>query len=132
MSKNEVNLPGVNDAVGVLDAVYVDAFFSKLAEHGYQPRTDADAAAMLETGVQTDSIPNEPTEKSASDSPYAAINERLRSTLAEQGLVAPPSADEQIKSAAFMYAQNPDVYASVLAVKAAEAQAILDEQAAAE
>lgn len=120
----DIELPGIEKAAELIDSIYVDAFFSKLAEFGYQPRTEDDVAAMLQTGFQTDYLPN-PTEKQAAASPFVQINAQLGQ------LLNPQHGQDAVKQAAFALATDPDVYKSVLAVKAAQAEQFVAAQAAA-
>jgi len=121
----DIQLPDVGQASELLDRVYADAFFSKMAEYGYTPRTEADAVAMLETAAQTDQLPDE-TEKVAADSTFVAINSELSQLLAGQGL-ATPTFEDGVKQAAFTYATDANIYKSVLALKAAQAEALAQE-----
>jgi hypothetical protein len=125
---NDIQLPDVDKASQLIDTVYADAFFSKLAEFGFQPQNEADAVAMLETGMQTDHLPHPEAEKTAAVSPFAAINQELASVLRAEGAIQTPSYEDGIKQAAFAYATAPDVYKSVLALKTAQAEAFAAEQ----
>jgi len=127
MSK-DIQLPNVDQASQLIDTVYADAFFSKLAEFGFQPQNETDAVAMLETGLQTDYLPDPKAEKSAEASPFVAINQELASVLQNSNTAPALSTADHVKQAAFAYATAPDVYKSVLALKAAQAEAFAAEQ----
>lgn len=121
----DFQLPNPEQAIGVLDSLYAEAFFNKMAEYGLVPETQEGALAMLETAAQLDALPEQPSEKSASVDPFVDANEKLASVLQQHG-VGPDRAQVQqdsVKQAAAALSTNPDLYASVLSLKAAEAMA---------
>jgi hypothetical protein len=124
----EFQLPEVDKAAEVLDSLYAEAFFAKMAEYGHVPQTESDAYAMLETAAQLDAVDNDPAVKQAQEqgSPYAVANDSLKAVLSPQAGSNAYQQEEAIgvKQAAYALAQDPSLYASVLAVKAAEAEAL--------
>ena len=127
MTTNDQNsLPSPADAQAVLDNLYQEAFFTKLAEFGHQPATQEDAIAMLETGYQLDLLPdNSKQQKQAGQ--YAAANGLLKQALAEggveTGLAANTKQEAGIKQAAYTVANDPTYYGAVLALHMAQAAA---------
>jgi hypothetical protein len=126
-SNQEFQLPEIEKSAETLDALYAEAFFAKMAELGHVPETEADAVAMLETAAQLDAVDNDPAVKQAEEqgSPYAVANDSLNDVLSHSEL--PTFSQEEsvgIKQAAYALAQDPGLYASVLSVKAAEAEAL--------
>lgn len=124
MPNQDINLPSVEDAVGTLDAVYADVFFSKLAELGFAPRTEEGMLSALETAAYLDAVDG--GQKQASVDPFVDANAKLKQALANEQLINPAVFAQQsnaaIKQAAFAMAQHPDLYKAVLAVKTAQAQ----------
>jgi hypothetical protein len=120
-SDNNINLPSVDAAVGILDSVYSDVFFSKMAEYGLVPQTQEGALSMLETAAYLDSIPD--NTKQASEDPFVSANIRLKQALASEGVINPNVFAEQndvaIKQAAFALAHEPELYKAMLAVRTA-------------
>ena len=127
-SQAEFQLPEVEKAAEVLDSLYAEAFFAKMAEFGHIPQSESDALAMLETAAQLDLVSNDPavTQAEEQGSPYAYANESLKEVLAH---AEQPSEEVGIKQASYALAQDPSLYASVLAVKAAEAEALAEQEA---
>jgi len=119
----DIQLPGLDESAALLDRVYGDAFFSKMAELGHVPQTQQDAIGMLETAFSLDMVDPGQPEKQASESPYASANESLKQVLNEQGIGPGPEGEKQAaaKQTAYALAHDVNVYKSVLGVKAAEA-----------
>lgn len=119
----DINLPSVEDAVGLLDNVYADVFFSKLAEFGFAPQTEEGMLSALETAAYLDAVDG--GQKQASVDPFVDANSKLKQALANENLVNPAVFAQQnhaaVKQAAYAIASNPDVYKAVLAVKTAQA-----------
>ena len=113
-------LPPVEKAAELLDRIYVDAFFSKMAEYGHFPNSEQDAIGMLETAVALDAVDPAPQEKVSNDK-YAQANQNLQAYLGQQGILPDPEVDS-IKQAAYALAHDADVYRSVLSVLAAQAE----------
>jgi len=134
MSDNneQLALPELNNSVSTLDSLYAEAFFNKMAEYGHVPQTQEDAIGMLETAYQLDLVSSdEDTQKVAAaqyanSSHYANANSSLKEVLSSAGYGPSHQEVEQagIKQAAYSLAQDPNLYSSVLTVKAAEAEAI--------
>jgi hypothetical protein len=125
MSQAEFQLPDVGESVAVLDNLYAEAFFSKMAEYGYAPADIGEAENMLETAAYLDELPEESTHQksAAADSPYTDANANLKEVLASAGMIDVRGEElVGIKQASYACAQNADLYKAVLAVKAAEAQ----------
>ena len=128
----QFELPDLTDSVGMLDSLYAEAFFSKMAELGHVPQTEQDAVGMLETAFQLDMVSGEEgpqktaEEHYAHQSHYAAANHSLKEVLAHAGYGPSEEEVEQvgIKQAAAALAQDSGLYKSVLTVKAAEAEAL--------
>ena len=122
----DIQLPGANEAMGVLDQVYAEVFFNKMAEYGFSPSDEKEAYSMLETAAYLDSLPEDTQTKQAEYAPFTEANARLKEVLASHGAIDQEAeAYEQlasIKQAAYALAQNPDLYKAVLSVKAAEAE----------
>lgn len=123
---NEFKLPAVDEAMSTLDGLYADVFFSKMAEYGFVPPSEEGALSMLETAAYLDMVDG--GEKSASYAdPFVDANSKLKEVLASQQLIDPSALYAQkaasIKQASVAFAQNPEVYKAVLAVKSATAQA---------
>lgn len=120
----DLKLPALDEAVGTLDAVYADIFFSKMAEYGYHPQTQEDMVSMLETAAYLDTI--DTSEKTASAGVFADANAKLKQAMAAEGLLNPAQLVQEetlgIKQAAFAMAQEPALYTAVLTLKAAQNQ----------
>lgn len=120
-----IDIPNVDESLGTLDGLYAQAFFSKLAEYGIEPQSEEAAMAMLKTAAYLDMVESHPAVKQASVDPFVDAASRLEHVLADSGLLGgQPSAQQQlvgVKQAAYALAQDPDLYRSVLSVKAAEA-----------
>jgi hypothetical protein len=114
----QLQLPGVDEASGLMDQLYQEAFFGKMAELGFVPQNEKEATAMLDTAIQLDVV-EETTDKEASF--FQDANSALREVLVENGVSDAPQVQEQegLKQAAFALAQNPDLYRSVLTLQAA-------------
>ena len=131
-NNEQLALPELNNSVGMLDSLYAEAFFGKMAEYGHVPQTQEDAIGMLETAYQLDMVSgDEETQKVAAAqhanySHYANANNSLKEVLSSAGYGPSHQEVEQngIKQAAYALAQDPNLYSSVLTVKAAEAEAI--------
>jgi hypothetical protein len=125
MSTNkELTLPTPDDAVGTLDAIYADVFFSKMAEYGFQSQTQEGMLSMLETAAYLDQLPEETATKRASIDPFTDANAKLKQALASENLIDLSSETAVgIKQAAYALAQDPELYKAVISVKTAAAYA---------
>ncbi len=123
-------LPAVDAAAdNLFQGVYGRVFFHKLAQAGFVPRTEAQAQYMLKVAQTVREAEEAEAIKTASDSndPYAAAYHHLEQAVAQRGLKLPgrmdaASREYSFKQAAAALASDPDIYDSVLAVKAAEAE----------
>lgn len=101
-----------------------NAFFSKLAEFGVQPRNEKEAASLMEMAGIIRAAKEEQMAKVASDSddPFAAVNQILRGHLDQQGFSMHKQAGSgRAEAQASQIMQDPTIYNSVLGIKAAEA-----------
>ncbi len=133
-------LPHPQDAYNHLTAgVRGQVFFSKLASHGYNPRNDAEAESMMKLAVKLRAAADDPRVKAAeAEDSFAQVNADLDQALEHNGFghIAKAAGEngqvEDVRNnLAYSFGQNPDVYNSVLSIKAAEAQ-IYQEQVAAQ
>lgn len=123
---NALQLPEAGDSAALLESLFADAFFGKMAEYGFEPQSEREAVSMLETAYHLDTLPEEaPTVKSASySSPFESANNALKQVLVDNGLISAQDIVNEkmagVKQAAFACATDPRIYSAVLAVKAAE------------
>jgi hypothetical protein len=119
----DIQLPGLDESAALLDRIYGDSFFAKMAELGHVPQTQEDAVGMLETAFSLDMVDPGQSEKQAFEMPYASANASLNQVLGEHGIGPGPEDEKQAAATqtAFALAHNVDVYKSVLGVKTAEA-----------
>lgn len=113
----------------IFDGVHQRVFFHKLAQLGYVPTNEKQAAAMLELAGNLRMVEEEAAVKQAESSydPFEAANDALKTTLGQYGFSGPRdnAANEEavaIKQAAAAWSEDPDIYNSVLALKAYEAE----------
>lgn len=132
-NKQAAELPSPEDAYAHLfDQVHAQVFFTKVAQAGYAPRTEKEAADLLELAGKLRLVQEDPAVKQASDasSPYAVASSALDRLLGQNGMdgsTKQAAAQEQevaLNQAVGMLAQDPNIYNSVLSLKAAEAQSI--------
>lgn len=112
----------LDDANAVLDGVYLDAFFGKLASLGRVPSTEAEAADMLAMGDQLGAAAAEQEVKAAQDgaSFVQQAAAALGPALAQYGYGAfDHAANQAVKSAAYDLASDPAVYNAVLIARQA-------------
>jgi hypothetical protein len=119
--------PELDKAAGVMDNMYSEVYFGKLAQHGFVPKTAADIESMLETGLLLDSLPEDTQQKQAADSPYADAHTRLVNVLGQHGAIPPAVKEAESRQMALAVASDPEVYSSVLSIKAAQAAAGAEE-----
>lgn len=113
----QIQLPDAQAAGELLNGLYQDVFFGKLAELGYQPQTAEDAHAMLTIGYQLD-VAEQAQQKAAShESPIVRAQRLLSEKLAEFGLMPPADPDAVTKQAAAALARDPNVYGAILALQ---------------
>ena len=106
--------PEEQDAYNVLfHQIHAPVFFEKLAERGYEPQSDAEVNAMLESGAALMQAKLAERQKQASQQPSIVLQAHghLKQALADRGLAPPPSADfdQAIKQAAHRVAQDPNI-----------------------
>lgn len=134
MSKQNL-LPDPQSAFDhVFSEVHQRVFFSKCAAAGLPARNQQEAEWMLNTAGNLRQLEQVSQTKQAADTdnPYYQANAALNQLMTQMGFAQPQPAEQvmAIKSAAADLAQNPDIYNSILALKAAEAQQIQEELAA--
>lgn len=118
----------------LFDGVHQRAFFGKMAQlrPEYLPQNEKQASDLLELAGKLRLVDQEAVVKEAEESldPFAAANAALDQTMAHYGFGAVKAAAAQeesvaIKSAAADLMNDPDIYNSVLALKANEAETYL-------
>jgi len=126
----DVQLPDAEQAVATLDSIYVERFFDKMAGLGFQPNSDEEAMAMLQTAVQLDALPEKQANQQQVDqqqSPYVLANQKLAEFLQTSGVdtglqdLQKQSADNERAELAVALASNADLYKSALSVQQARA-----------
>jgi hypothetical protein len=134
-SSNQATLPDPQEAYAHLFTnVHQRAFFHKLASHGIEPQTPKEAQDLLELAGKLRVAAEDPSVKQAmagDDSRFGAANAALDNLLGQEPAYKQAQAQEQtvaIKQAAAHLAQDPDIYNSVLALKVAEAEALMAQQ----
>lgn len=108
--------------------VHAAVFFDRAGQRGRHPTTEKQASEMLQMGAKLATAFD--LEKQANDAdPFAQANRDLDSALAESGLgnvkFAAAEAEAGIDAMASQMMGRPDIYNSVLSMKAAEAAAAL-------
>jgi len=122
----KLELPPVEAAQDTLNQLYVERFFSKMAEYGFQPQTQEGAAAMLQTAVELDAVPELETKSASQSDPFVEAYSRLQKHAQAQGHGAASrekSAEIERRNWAYACARSPEIYGAVLSLKAAEAAA---------
>ena len=133
--ENQGVLPDPAEAYNNLfEGVHANVFFGKLANHGFQPQSEKEAADLLQLAGRLRHVDD--TEKAATaehsrfESPLGALDDVMEGA----GLGNIKSAqmhneeDQAIKSAASQLAQDPVFYNSVLSLKAHEAAVLANQQ----
>jgi hypothetical protein len=113
---NDVELPDVEQSAEVLDDLYRQAFFGKLAELQVVPQTEEDAVSLLKTAARLDAVPDEQSQKQA-NSFFQDADSALEYVLGASEVSAQPAFET--KSAAVQLAADPGLYAAALSVFAA-------------
>ena len=125
-------LPDAETAYNNLfNGVHARVFFNKCAAAGIAPQTQQEAQLMLDIAGDL-RLAKQAAAKQADDqsNPFVRMRQGLRSALEAKGLdvgikqAAAQDQDYQIKQAALDLSQDPTLYNSVLALKAAEAEDI--------
>lgn len=130
-------LPSVRQAYDtIFDRVHSRVFFQKCAAAGIAPRTQEEAAAMLETAGKLRLIHESQPVKAAAaqDNPFFQMNAGLDAVMAQYGLApaqpAPQEVEAGYKQAADVLFQDPEIYNAAITLKAYEAEQIRAELAA--
>jgi len=124
------SLPSPEDAYNhLLGNVHSQVFFGKLAQVGIHPQTEKEANDLLELAGKLRLVNDDPAVKQAAeaDSKYAKANAALDELFGKSGAMKQASAQEQdvaLDQAARTLAQDPQIYNSVLSIKAAQAEEI--------
>jgi hypothetical protein len=125
-------LPDQDTAYDTLfNGVQQRVFFQKMASRGYTPQNAQQAQTMLDTAGRINAVAEHTQVKTAAaqNDPYAMAGRALDAVLGQVGLDGPikQAQDRETanayQNAAYYFAQDPAIYNSVLAMKAAEAQA---------
>lgn len=119
------SLPTPQDAYGLLsNQVHNQSFFGRLGQYGISPRTEKEASDLLkmagqlrESGYDSHA---EQTQAADNASPITKAAAQLDNLLGSQNVKQ--NHDQAIKQACASLAQNADIFNSVLALKAAEAE----------
>lgn len=127
MTQTQPTLPDPQTAYDtVLQDVHARIFFNKCASAGFAPRSQEEAQAMLDTAGRLRQLNAVAREKAGSDSPYLQMNRALTETMAKQGFDHAALPHEEVehsyKEAAAFFANDPNLYNSVLALKVDEAE----------
>jgi len=114
---NSNDLPNPNDAYNYLFSnVHAEVFMNKLAGYGIVPSTEAEVSDLFALAGQLRHI-DSPTKQAADHSRFgsavAGLNAALTST--------PEAQDYAVKQATYDLANDPNIYNSILALKAHEA-----------
>lgn len=129
-SKQAPALPDATTAYQTLfDNIHQQVFFNKMAAYGHGVRDQQHAARMLDQAGKLRHLEEVELMKqaSAADDPYVAAGDYLDQHLASMGYATKtagyPSEEEMaIKAAAADFASVPEIYNSVLSLKAWEAE----------
>jgi hypothetical protein len=132
--ENQATLPQPADAYNHLfEGVHANVFFGKLANHGFQPQSEKEAADLLELAGRLRHVDETEKAASAEHSRFGVATDALNGIMSDAGLgntkVAQAHNEESqaIKAAAYQLANDPAIYNSVLSLKAHEA-AVLAQQ----
>lgn len=105
----QLELPDAQQAAGVMESIYTQRFFDKLAELGIHPQTELEKRAALETALRLDSLPEAP-EPTPQNNFFLAANEKLAQLMTQQ---APRAKTAQ---EAYHLATEPVFYRAALAL----------------
>jgi hypothetical protein len=133
-NKNQATLPEPAEAYNNLfEGVHANVFFGKLANQGFQPQSEKEAADLLQLAGRLRHVDDTEKAASASHSRFEGPTDALDSVMEGAGLGSIKAAqayteeDQAVKAAAAQLAQEPIYYNSVLSLKAHEA-AVLAQQ----
>jgi hypothetical protein len=111
----------------LFDGVHQRVFFHKMASYGYVPQSPHQAALWLQMAGKLRAADQEFAVKQAEDAldPFEAANAALDRQLVQSGFkMAHDEEAISVKQAAEAWMEDPTIYNSVLALKAAEAEYI--------
>jgi hypothetical protein len=117
----------------LMENIHGQVFFTKVAAAGFAPENEAQMRSQLELAGKLRQMQQhqQSTKVAADNDPYAQANQSLDNVLEKRGMVNHAAAAHQdelaISEAAARAMQDPGIYNSVLAIKAAEAQAAAEE-----
>jgi|TARA_R110002051_G_scaffold312696_1_gene388077 hypothetical protein len=127
-NENQASLPEPADAYNNLfEGVHANVFFGKLANQGFQPQSEKEAADLLQLAGRLRHVDENEKAASIDQSRFEGPAQALDGILSGAGLgevKAAKAYDEEtqaIKAAAAQLAQEPLFYNSVLSLKAHEA-----------
>lgn len=124
MATSPASLPNPSDAYQHLfNNVHAEVFFQKLASAGITPANAAEAEQLLALGGKLRPVGEAQKQASRYDAPLRALDAVLGTTPAEAHSQQIQHGNA-IKAAAAQLAADPSIYASVLSLKAAEAQVL--------
>ena len=106
----------VQASLGVItEGVHNRAFFHKLAERGYQPKSAAEAQEMLDLSLKLAETQQRKQDQQSNQSKYASA----LAALDKMAGVTTPGEEDQIKAAAAELAQDPEIFAAAKTLMAA-------------
>lgn len=123
-------LPSTAEAFdNLVVGVRARVIFEKLAAAGMHVQTEEQAQSVMDTIDGLRAIRQQNIVKQASYDPFARVRDSMQTTLARQGLAAGTKQAEDAnlryhQHTAAVFASDPTIFNSVLAVKAAEAEEI--------
>tara|TARA_R110002020_G_scaffold16515_8_gene58279 strand:- start:5882 stop:6301 length:420 start_codon:yes stop_codon:yes gene_type:complete len=130
-NENQATLPDPADAYNNLfEGVHANVFFGKLANHGFQPQSEKEAADLLQLAGRLRHVDETEKVASADQSRFEGPVDALDGILTGAGIgnvKAAQAHDEEaqaIKAAAAQLAEEPLFYNSVLSLKAHEASVL--------
>lgn len=127
-NENQASLPDPADAYNQLfEGVHANVFFGKLANHGFQPQSEKEAADLLQLAGRLRHVEDNEKAASASQSRFGGAVGALDQAMGVSAQSAELAESQAIKAAAAQLAEDPAIYNSVLSLKAAEA-AVLAQQ----
>jgi hypothetical protein len=110
----------------VLERVYNEGFFAKLAELGLSPNTEAEARSLLSLHDRTLAAENSPQAKAAAAADrFASINDSVGGVMHQFGIPVPPSRDPALTAQMHKFGmdllQDPQIRQAIETIKVAEA-----------
>lgn len=130
MSENthtQNQLPDPDAAMdAIVENIQLPAFFNKLAQCGYAPRNQKEAADLLELAGKLQYAAEQQGHSKQAGDDDSMFDEASRDldALFKQAGVEAPQHDVAARQAAYDLAQDAGIYNAVLSVKAAEAQQV--------